>query len=226
MKFLKRQENENDLATHTKAEPTMDSDLPSVMQEAESASPRKRPNSSRTERAWQERTRSHQKVNESTSPSGASNGWNLAPDTEKDDLQLAQDLHEFALSGTCVEKPKTINEQSFQNSKFAPRPPKPRRPGNIEHDVAHRLDQLVSGDDYVIDTYIWDQVGGGDHHDPLALSPTGLQVFQKANVGILVVEEDEAEAFWETLDIENGSSPSMASDEEDENGQHNYFYPQ
>ena len=171
---------------------------------------RKRPNVNAAERAWRLETWSDQNAvpeqNEPEVKSQPATSWNAAS------MQIVQELQQITLdqSSAAIDLPKATKP------KFQPKPPPPRRiPQVAPSPVAHNL--LNDDGDYIIDTYVRAPV---DMHD-MEIRPgspfDSLKGLESSKVGILVIEENQEEA-WEGFGDDEHSEPEFQSDEEDENG--------
>ena len=191
--------------------------------------PQKRPNASAIERKWRaENWVKPEEANEVTGKSTKSaqnvdepsNQWNYESN------HLAEQLQQIALEEIKTgEKREQEPSSRHQQPKFKPKPPKPRQ-SRIERLVdassedESMTDSLNLDDDgdYVLDTYIRsaaDLTDGPDQAETLIDLFSGTD---RSNVGILVIDEGEEEAIWETFGENQESDPEWNSEEEDENG--------
>ena len=184
--------------------------------------PRKRPNATGAERRWrtetwanppkpnavaENSTRTAENINEPSSQ------WNY------ESAQLAEQLQEVALQEIHASEQQGKGLSGSGQLKIKPKPPKPRQPRIDTLDVDSNGNDLMTDavaldndGDYVIDTYVRSSTQPtGPHYDSLRGIP-------HSNVGILIIEDQEEEAFWETLAEDPESDPEWNSEEEDENG--------
>ena len=184
--------------------------------------PRKRPNATAAERKWRTETwgnppkpnavtghstRTAENINE------PSNQWNY------ESAQLAEQLQEVALEEIHASEERGKGLSGSGQLKIKPKPPKPRQPRTETLDVDSTGNDIMTDaialdddDDYVLDTYVRSSTQPtGPHYD-------SLHDIAHSNVGILIIEEEEEEAFWEAFAEDRQSDPEWNSEEEDENG--------
>ena len=190
--------------------------------------PRKRPNATAVERKWRtENWANRRKSNETNenlirraeNVDEPSNQWNY------ESIRLAEQLQEVALAEirACEEGAK--GPSGGGKLKVKPKSPKPRQSRTekladegSEKDVIPGLGDIDDDGDYVLDTYVRSNAQpfevpepAGSYHDPLHRTDHG-------NIGILVIENEEEEALWETFAEDQESDLEGNSEEEDENG--------
>ena len=142
----------------------------------------------------------------------------LPADTESM-MKLAQEMHDFAVQETTLVESNNGAEYS-PKMKSRPKPPKPRTLRPTADALTSPFGKAASNDDYVVDTYVWERENSGEQLDVGLSNATGSSALAAGRVGILVIDGDDEETFWETFDAEDGSKASAESDDEDENGQH------
>ena len=184
--------------------------------------PRKKPNATAAERKWRTETwanpprpntvtghstRTAENINE------PSNQWDY------ESAQLAEQLQEVALEEIHASEQQGKGLSGSGQPKIKPKPPKPRQCRTETLDVDSTGNDLMTDaivldndGDYVLDTYVRSSTQPiGPHYDP-------LQDIAYSNVGILIIEDQEEEAFWEAFAEDRQSDPEWNSEEEDENG--------
>ena len=184
--------------------------------------PRKRPNATAAERKWRtetwanppkpnavtgDSTRTAENINE------PSNQWNY------ESAKLAEQLQEVALEEIHASEEKGKGLSTSGQLKIKLKPPKPRQPGagtlgvdSTGNDLMTDVIALDNDDEYVLDTYVRSSTQPtGPHYD-------SLHDVAHSNVGILIIEGQEEEAFWEAFAEDRQSDPEWNSEEEDENG--------
>ena len=170
---------------------------------------RKRPNVNAAEKAWRSETWGNQNAVpgeiEPEIKNQPATSWNAAS------MQMAQELQQIALD----QSPAASEIPEATKPKFQPKPPPPRLPKVASGLAAYS--NLDDDGDYIIDTYVrapvkmhYMEVQPGSSFDPL----TNIE---RGKIGILVIEENQEEA-WEGFGDDEHSEPEFASDEEDENG--------
>ena len=196
---------------------------------SQSEKPRRRPNATAAERKWRNETwanaskpngvienltRTAEDVNEPSSR------WNY------ESIRLAEQLQAVALEEIHA-KEECAKESSCSGIlKVKPKPPKPRQPNaeklGINGSEDENVTDAISLDDdagYILDTYVRSsaqpfEVTGS------AISPhDSLHGLDPARIGVLVIEDDDEEALWETFAKDQESDLEWNSEEEDENGQ-------
>ena len=182
----------------------------------------RRPNATTAERKWRTETwanppkpnavtgnsmRTAENINE------PSNQWNY------ESAQLAEQLQEVALEEIHASEEKRKELSGSGQLKIKPNPPKPRQPKTETLDVDSTGDDLMTDaialdedSGYELDTYVRSSTQPLDPHYDF------LHSMAQSNVGILIIEEQEEEAFWEAFAEDRQSDPEWNSEEEDENG--------
>ena len=133
-------------------------------------------------------------------------------------LELAMQLHEITMQETrdgAVHKPAMGQRHPL---KYKPKHPGPRTKKDIistrnteEDEMTPNTNAQELGDDFVYDTYIRSD-------GPIEANTGGsIPQINQENVGVLVIEEDDEEA-WEEYIESAESDKEWDTDEEDENG--------
>ena len=218
---IRKIENPGDISRLSMGEPRKNGIL-------ELERPRKRPNATAAERKWRTETwdnsqnpseldgnvtRLSENMHESPSQ------WNY------ESTRLAEQLHAFALEEIRASEERAKGLSGGGKLKVQPKLPKPRQPrkeelacDDKEDDIMTDTTSLDDDIDYVLDTYVrssaqpFGLMGATEaHKDPFF----GIS---HDNIGVLVLEDEEEEAFWEALVEDQESDTEWNSEEEDENG--------
>ena len=142
---------------------------------------------------------------------------------EEYSLELAMQLQEFAMEEMQTREGSPPPTQSSAHLKFQPKPPKPRSklgPATIEE---FRKSEIVScnaaaenDEDFVFETFVRTQ-GPINIPDKITASDRPLQDPSSKEVAILVIEEEDEEA-WQQYVEDSESEREWETDDEDENG--------
>lgn len=190
--------------------------------------PRKRPNATAAERKWRTETwanrpksnqgdgnltRTAENINEPSSQ------WNY------ESTRLSGQLQRVALEEIRASEERVKELGGGGRLKVKPKPPKPRQPrtekladhGNGDDVVADTI-SIDDDGEYVLDTYVRSSAKPFGVTEPAESCHDSLHGLDHGNVGILVIEDEEEEALWETFAEDQESDAEWNSEEEDENG--------
>lgn len=189
---------------------------------------RKRPNATAAERKWRTETWTDRpKSNEFTGNptkiaeniNEPSNQWNY------ESIRLVKQLQGVALEEIRASEEGAKALSGGGKLKVKPKPPKPRQ------SMTEKLANEKSGDDimtdstkldddgeYVLDTYVRSSAQPFEVPEPANSYHDSLLGIAYGNIGILVIEDESEEAFWEAFAEDQESDPEGNSEEEDENG--------
>ena len=184
--------------------------------------PRKGPNATAAERKWRTETWANPPKPNAVTRKSTRTAENIHEPSSQwnyESAQLAEQLQEVALEEIHASEEQGKGLSGSGQLKIKPKPPKPRQPRTDTWDVDSNGNDLMTDavaldkdGDYVIDTYVRSSTQPtGPHYD-------SLHDIAHSNVGILIIEEQEEEAFWEAFAEDRQSDPEWNSEEEDENG--------
>ena len=192
--------------------------------------PRKRPNVSAAEKKWKAETRSKKPSIESTQrDKEQSSQSKQVPLSNWDAIsfKLAEEMHHAALV-EAQERESTTGSKAevtpITAVKIKPKPPPlrycersaPTKAPDNQHEGMASSDGEDS--DYVYDTYIrYFNPTQGSSSDAFDTRNDPLTIIDKANIGILVITEED-EDVWEAYGEDETSDEDLNSEEEDENG--------
>ena len=219
--ILRRAKLSGDAFRHDSAEPR-DIDIGNGKDTLRLEQPRKKPNATAAERKWRTETwakppktnafngnltRTAESINE------PSNQWNY------ESTRLAEQLQEVALEEIHTGDERAKGLSGSGQLKIKPKPPKPRQLWTESLDVVGSGKDLTmnavnldNDGDYVLDTYVRSSAQPADtYYD-------SLHDIDRSNIGILIIEDEEEEGFWEDFAEDRQSDPEWNSEEEDENG--------
>ncbi|KAL6717109.1 hypothetical protein ACLMJK_005024 [Lecanora helva] len=190
---------------------------------------RKRPNATLEERRWRAETwrkpteskvLSSQRIHLASTITQPSHEWN------HESPELAAQLQQVAFEEIEGKKEHDQEGGNRRPLKIQPKPPKPRHSAaeeNVNHEaeVDPMVDIMPPTDDteYVYDTYIRCLTRS---HDGVDLADDSMQGLENSNVGLLVIQDGEDEALWETFGEDVDSDSDQNSEEEDENAEDYY----
>lgn len=190
--------------------------------------PRKLPNATAAERRWRTETWANRpKPNEvdgnvrktAENIKEPSSQWNY------ESTKLAEQLQEVALEEIRASEEREKELSGGGKLKVKPKPPKPRRArteklveGGSGDDVMTDTIYLDDDGDYVLDTYVRSSAQPFGITEPADPYQNSLPSIDHSNIGIIVIENEEEEAIWETFAEDQESDPEWNSEEEDENG--------
>lgn len=190
--------------------------------------PRKRPNATAAERKWRTETwadppkpngvngnlkKTAENINEPSSQ------WNY------ESTRLTEQLQEVTLEEMYASEQQVKGPSSNGQVKIKPKPPQPRQ--SMTEDLAvegsrHNLmTSAINSDDsgdYVLDTYVRSSAQPFEVTEQADPQNDSLHVIDHGKIGILIIEDEEEEALWETFAEDRQSDPEWNSEEEDENG--------
>lgn len=172
---------------------------------------RRRPNATAAERAWRDQAWPRAKVCVADNESAQNHPDKAHPTgSEKELLSLAQELQRFAMAETKQIQIQTAKHASSHPPlKFQPKPPKTR-----PNHSTRAKNSANSDDEFVVDTYVRSALASFPPQGATNL----VQHLETGNFGILVVEDGEDAAFWESAADQVETDSVNLSDEDDENG--------
>lgn len=190
--------------------------------------PRRRPNATAAERKW--RTESWANSPQPNEVNG--NTTRIAENINKPSSQWNYDSAQLAeqLQGVVLEEIRASEERAKGlggggKLKVNPKPPKPRQPRSEQSaddggsgDGMTNTMNLDDDREYVLDTYIRSSAQPFEVTEAADSVYDSLHGIDHGNIGILVIEDEEEEALWETFAEDQESDPEWQSEEEDENG--------
>lgn len=190
--------------------------------------PRKRPNATAAERKWRTETwadppkpngvngnlkKTAENINEPSSQ------WNY------ESTRLTEQLQEVTLEEMHASDQQVKGLSSNGQVKIKPKPPQPRQSRTEElavdgsrHDLLTSAINTDDGGDYVLDTYVRSSAQPFEVTEQADPQNDSLHVIDHGKIGILIIEDEEEEALWETFAEDRQSDPEWNSEEEDENG--------
>ena len=190
--------------------------------------PRKRPNATAVERKWRtENWANRRKSNETNenlirraeNVDEPSNHWNY------ESIRLAEQLQEVALAEIRASEEGAKGPSGGRKLKVKPKSPRPRQSRTekfadegSEKDAIPGIVDIDDDGDYVLDTYVRSNAQPFEVPEPVESYHDPLHSTDHGNIGILVIEDEEEEALWETFAEDQESDLEGNSEEEDENG--------
>lgn len=190
--------------------------------------PRKRPNATAAERKWRTETwadapkpnevngspkKTAENINEPSSQ------WNY------ESTRLTEQLQEVTLEEIHASEQRVKGLSSNGQVKIKPKPPQPRQSRTDElavdgsrHDLMTCAINSNDGGEYVLDTYVRSSAQPFEITEQADPQNGSLHVIDHGKIGILIIEDEEEEALWETFAEDRQSDPEWNSEEEDENG--------
>ena len=194
------------------------------------ATPRRRPNASEAEIRWRrenwDKSRQPHKIrdtNISRDPFAPD-----ASDSFKQSLEMAAELQDFSIQETAPSNGAVQNsgvKTTPVGLKYQPKSPPPRNRNvdvtksisTSDLEMTANLDTGSEEGDYVYDTYIRHLNPSYDVSSNDVNITDPLQYFAGQNYGLLVITEEDEEA-WEAYGEDDMSDKDWNSEEEDENG--------
>ena len=190
--------------------------------------PRRRPNATAAERKWRNETwanasklngvienltKTAEDVNEPSSR------WNY------ESIRLAEQLQAVALEEIHAKEECAKESSCSKTLKVKPKPPKPRQPNAEKLGINGSEDEIVTDAisldddaDYILDTYVRSSAQPFEITGPATSPHDSLHGIDHGKIGVLVIEDEDEEALWETFAKDQESDLEWNSEEEDENG--------